>query len=232
MGLFNDTTKPYWPLIPILVILTAFMVWMNSYMPPAELAPHGYSSVILAFEFILNRPHLDDVLSPLSAAQMDGLDMVNYIDFGYMVIYSSLLAGMFYITQKMEGSKYLTIGIALAGVALFSDLFENLQLLDLTQMYRTEASGGYESVISNLFIFTWIKWGALAMAMALLVPVLIRRGIFSKVVAIILVIPLIMLIAAAIVGSPSIIDRFASFIVLGFLAIAVYVIAYRRPQST
>jgi len=177
MGIFNNTDKPYWPLLPILILLTGLMVWMNNYMPPAELAPEGYSSVILAFEFILNKADLNAVLSPLSPDQIDGLDMVNQIDFGYMVVYSALLAGFFYITKNLEGHRYLNLGMALASAALFSDLFENFQLLDLTEMYRTSATTGYESVISNLFIFTWMKWGALAIAMFLAIPILPTVGL-------------------------------------------------------
>ena len=231
MGIFNDDTKPYWPLIPILILLTGLMVWMNSYMPPADLAPYGYSSVILAFEFILNSTDLETVLSPLSATQVAGLDMVNNIDFAYMVVYSALLAGVFYITWRKEGLNFLKLGMALAACALFSDLFENFQLLDLTKMYTSSTIDGVESVISNLFIFTWLKWGALAIAMAILVPVLIKRGLFSKVIAFVLAIPVVILVVAAITQSPSIIDKFATTIIFGFLALAIYIIAYRTPQQ-
>ena len=231
MGIFNDVTKPYWPLIPILILLTGFMVWMNSYMPPADLAPHGYSSVILAFEFILNQSDLDAVLSPLSTAQIADLDMVNYIDFAYMVIYSSLLAGVFYITWKMEGLKFLKLGMAFAACALFSDLFENFQLLDLTKMYSSSTTEGLDSVMSNLFIFTWLKWGSLAIAMALLVPVLMKRGLLSKVIAFVLLLPIGFLIIAALTPSPAVIDKFAMTIIFGFLALAIYIVAYRKPQA-
>lgn len=207
------------------------MVWMNRNMPPADLAPQGYSSVIIAFEFILNQSHLEMVLSPLSAKQIDGLDRLNYIDFGYMVLYSSLLAGFFFITKSIEGLKYLNLGMALAACALFSDLFENFQLLDLTKMYRSSTTVGYESVISNLFIFTWLKWGSLAVAMVLLVPTLIKRGLFSKVIAFVLSLPIIMFFAVAILQSPLIMDKFSSTIVLGFLAIVVYIFAYRKPKQ-
>jgi len=231
MGILGDERKPYWPLIPIVIIMTGLMVWMNSNMPPADLAPQGYSSVIIAFEFILSQSHLDMVLSPLSADQIDGLDRLNYIDFAYMLFYSSLLAGFFFITKNMEGSRYLNLGMALAACALFSDLFENFQLLDLTKMYKSSTTVGYDSVISNLFIFTWLKWGSLALAMALLVPTLIKRGVFSKVIAFVLSIPIVFLVAVAVLQSPSIMDKFSSTIVLGFLAIVVYIFAYRRPTQ-
>jgi len=228
--MFNDPKKPYWPLIPILILLAIFMGWMTSHMPPADLAPYGYSSVIIAMEFVFNPTDVKAVLGPLSAAQIDGLDMVNNIDFGYMVLYSALLAGFFYITRGMEGHKWLTMGMGLAGAALFSDLFENFQLLDMTEMYRSQtADEGYLSMLSNLLLFTCLKWGALAIAMALTVPVLIKRGTFSKVIAVLLAIPLILMIPAFIKLTPKLIDMFANSIVFGFLALSVYIIAYRRP---
>lgn len=231
MAIFKNPAKPYWPLIPVLIVLTALMLWMSNYMPPANLAPKSYSSVIIAFEFILNRQDLVEVLSPLSSEQIQGLDMVNYIDFGYMIVYSSLLAGFTYITQQLNGPRYLIIGIGLALVALFGDFFENIQLLDLTSMYRAEAEDGFASIISNLFLFTWTKWGALALAMALLVPTLFSKGAFSKVISITLSIPAVLLLGCAIWRTSSIIDKFGSSIVFAFLGIAVYIIAYRGDTN-
>jgi len=231
--MFNNPSKPYWPLIPVLVLLAIVMGWMTSHMPPADLAPFGYSSVILAMEFPQSPSDVRAVLDPLSEGQVDGLDMVNYIDFGYMSLYSALLAGFFYITRKQEGHRYLTIGMGLAGAALFSDLFENFQLLDMTEMYRDQiADEGYLSMLSNLSLFTWLKWGALAIAMVMAVPVLIKRGTFSKVIAVFLAIPVLLMIAALVTFSPAMIDMFANAIVFGFLALSVYVIAYRDPVTT
>lgn len=209
------------------------MVWMTSHMAPADLAPYGYSSVIIAMEFVFTPTDVKAVLDPLSAAQLDGMDMVNYIDFGYMVLYSALLAGFFFITRKMEGKRYLTIGMGLACAALFSDLFENFQLLDLTEFYRGQmADDGYTSLLSNLLLFTCLKWGALAIAMLLAVPVLIKRGIFSKVIAVFLTIPFLMMIPAFTGFSPSMIDLFSTSIVFGFLALGIYIIAYRRSSDS
>lgn len=232
MGIFNDDRKPYWPLIPILVAMVGLMVWMNGFMPPAALAPHGYSSVIVAMEFVFSPADVHAVLDPLSTDQIKGLDLMNKIDFGFMVLYSALIAGIYFITQKMEeGVKYLKIGMGLAGTALFSDLFENFELLNMTSIYGTLIPDeGYLSLISNLVIFTWLKWGSLAIAMALLVPILIRRGLFSKVIAFLLSLPMGLLIVVAFVQSSSMIDKFSSAVVLGFGALAVYVIAYRKPQ--
>ena len=231
--MFKDPKKPYWPLIPILILLAGFMVWMSSHMPPADLAPYGYSSVIIAMEFVLSPTDVHAVLDPLSAQQIDGLDMVNYIDFGYMLLYSALLAGFFYITRGLEGDRYLTIGMGLAGTALFSDLFENFQLLDLTEFFRDQiADDGYASLLSNLLLFTCLKWGALALAMVLAVPTLVKRGVFSKVIALFLAIPILIMIPAFITLTPSWIDMFANSIVFGFLALAVYIIAYRRPTTS
>ena len=228
--MFKDPRKPYWPLIPVLILLVIVMGWMMNHMPPADLAPYGYSSVIIAMEFVFNPTDVQAVLGPLTSAQLDGLDMVNNIDFAYMVLYSALLAGFFYITRGLEGHRWLTLGMGLAGAALFSDLFENFQLLDLTEMYRAETNDeGYSSLLSNLFLFTSLKWGALAISMALAIPVLIKRGIFSKVIAVLLALPFILMISALINLSSGLIDMFTNSIVFGFLALAVYIIAYRHP---
>lgn len=231
MGLFNNSSRPYWPLIPIIIITMGIMVWMNAYMPPANLAPYGYSSVIIAMEFPFTPQDVHAVLDPLSEVQIAGLDMVNKIDFAYMVLYSLWIAGFFFITRKMENERYLQLGMGLAGAAFFSDMLENFSLLDLTDLYRDQIGDiGYESVISNILIFTSMKWGALALAMALAVPTLIKRGIFSKIIAFILSLPLVFLVVAAISQSPKTIDMFANTIILGFLALAVYIMGYRHVE--
>ena len=74
--MFKDPRKPYWPLIPVLILLVIVMGWMMNHMPPADLAPYGYSSVIIAMEFVFNPTDVQAVLGPLTSAQLDGLDMV------------------------------------------------------------------------------------------------------------------------------------------------------------
>lgn len=217
----------------MLLALTAIMIWMNAYQPPQDLAPEGYGSTILAFEFATSKAELDEVLDPLSAQQLDGLDMVNYIDFGYMIAYSLFLLGVFLVTKKLSNQKYLLIGMILCGIALFADAFENIQLLDITKLYRAESpSESYDSMLSNLFIFTWLKWGALAIALEMLIPVLIKRGIFSKIIAAILALAPIMLIVVLFHPTRFTMDKFGLAVIFGFLALAIYVIGYRRPTPT
>ncbi|MBT8219711.1 MAG: hypothetical protein KJP00_07800, partial [Bacteroidia bacterium] len=185
---------------------------------------------ILAFEFATSYEELKETLDPLSPDQLDGLDMVNYIDFGYMIAYSLFLFCVFWVTRNMSGQRYLLIGMVLSGVALFADAFENFQLLNITSLYRADTDAeSYNSVLSNLFIFTWLKWGALAIAMEMLIPVLVRRGIFSKIIAGVLALAPLMLIGVIISPTRFMMDKFGLAVIFGFIALSIYVIAYRKP---
>ena len=89
------------------LLLLPFVILINSHSPDMCRVPKGYSSTIVAFEFASNITEVGEVMNLL---EKDGaelgcektenseerdyrrdVDMINYIDFGMMVIYGIFL---------------------------------------------------------------------------------------------------------------------------------------------
>jgi|GEM_PF-6451583 len=73
------------------LLLIPFVIVMMRLGPTTY--PEGYTSAILAFEFVSDQVELSDVLTDIvadSEAHAD-LDQTNYIDFGFMMLYGIFL---------------------------------------------------------------------------------------------------------------------------------------------
>ena len=170
-----------------LVILT---VLMENYFP--EFRPEGYPNFIVAFEFANSLKDLSVLFSSLSPKEIKNIDTGNYIDFGYMVVYSLFLFLFFRKAYKINGSRFLLAGIPLSILILAADFYENILLLKITDTYsKNGIVAGLQLILDQLQIVTWVKWGGLAVAFFLLFFVLIRENTLSKIVAVFCLLPLI-----------------------------------------
>ena len=126
-----------------------------------EKAPEGYNSVILAFEFVSDEAELREVLSPLSLAEINGLDMLNKVDFAFMLLYGAFLLSIVIALKKLHNHHWLKYVAGMIMLIVLSDFLENLQLLNLTELFRS-GDISVQGTIDQLALFTWLKWILLA----------------------------------------------------------------------
>lgn len=213
--------------IPVVVLI----VLMGFYFP--EFKPEGFPNFIVAFEFAKSLNDLDLLLSPLSPAEIEKIDIGNYIDFGYMVIYSLFLLLFFRKTWKIYGNRFLLAGIPLSIIILTADFYENILLLEITNAYsKNGIVAGLQPILDRLQIVTWIKWGGLAVAFLFLFFVFIKGKFLSKIAAVFCLLPIIEGILLWITPLFSISDFTLSvFAVFSVLFVYSFVFKKKKPQK-
>lgn len=132
----------------------------------------GFKMTIIWFEVVNSADELFQALGDPATEQgktlRAAMDRVNGNDYIFMILYSALNAALLYLLFVRGREKGLIpstlrllfgVGLAFAVVALFGDVFENVQLLELTG-YKTvgEVSSG---TIFLLQLFTRVKWFSL-----------------------------------------------------------------------
>ena len=146
------------------LLLIPLLYLINSYSPAPEKAPKDYNSVILAFEFVSDEQELTEVLGPLTLEEINGLDMLNKVDFAFMLLYGAFLLSIVVKLRKLHQHKWLTYLAGMVVIIVLADFLENLQLLKLTEAYRSATTD--QGIIDQLAIFTWTKWILLAVVIA------------------------------------------------------------------
>ncbi|MBN1250520.1 MAG: hypothetical protein JXR51_14910 [Bacteroidales bacterium] len=175
----------------ILIISSLFM--MQTFPKKAVYMSEGFVTPIIYFEFVESPIEVYDFfgISSETSANEDfiaKMDYGNKLDFGFAFIYSFFLVFLFWSIFKLSNNKVYIIAIILAVFAFVFDVLENVQLLSITSKLN---SGDFSSEIINLQIFTWIKWGSLALIF-LIFAYWIYFNRAAKYVAIISVLPFIL----------------------------------------
>ena len=129
--------------------------------------PDGFLTPVMAFEFAESEAEVYRLFEPEGSAA--GMDRVNRWDFLYMALYSSFI-GIFALAAARRTGRLLFYAAAvLALVILLADAMENIQLLGLT--YRMQLDGGsLAATLDRLRLYTWLKWGGLAIYFLLIAP--------------------------------------------------------------
>ncbi len=169
-------------LLGIAVIAMSVVLMLISPSKKPEM-PEGFFTPIIAFEFMQTPQEVQQLFGPPDSSERE--DMVwkmtvkNWIDFLYMLLYASF-SGLFCVTfARHTHSKILCSGAMLAIVVLLADFLENLQLLGIMAKLPT---GQFEQELRLLHLFTWLKWGGLALMFVLLAPYLLQGTLFSKII--------------------------------------------------
>lgn len=218
--------------IGLLALLTLpFLFLINHYSPSKEKVPSGYSSSILAFEFASTKAEVAQVLDPLSKLEIKNLDKLNYVDFGFMLIYGAFL---FFFMTSLGGllNNDLTLKARwLVPVIVLSDVMENIQLLKLTEKFSI---GAFETsgIISVLMVATWIKWLLLAVCFSIIGFQLSKLNVFSKIMGCLLFIPLVLGVMGFSSKNRIIEDAFATGVFLSFFFIFIYCLTFKKALST
>lgn len=121
--------------------------------------PPGFITPVMAFEFAGSEAEVYRLFEPEGSAA--AMDRVNRWDFLFMTLYSAFL-GMFALAaaRRTDEPIYL-IAAALALAILLADVLENVQLLGITK--QMQLGGSLIGALARLNVFTWLKWGGLAL---------------------------------------------------------------------
>jgi hypothetical protein len=134
--------------------------------------PSGFITPVMAFEFAERTDELRELFTPAGSAA--AMDRVNRWDFLYMTLYCGFLCIFALACARQTGNRYFYLPAALALIILFADAMENVQLLAITRLL---SEGGVTPILERLLplldrlrLFTWLKWGGLALYFLLLWP--------------------------------------------------------------
>ena len=128
--------------------------------------PDGFITPVMAFEFAESAAEVTTLFEPEGSAA--AMDRVNRWDFLFMTLYSLFLVTFALAAALDSGQFTLWFAAALAPLILLADVMENVQLLNLTA--QLSLGGGMEPALARLHLFTWLKWGGLAVYNLLLIP--------------------------------------------------------------
>jgi hypothetical protein len=145
-----------------------------------EALPPGFITPVMAFEFAESADEVSQLFAVDGSAA--AMDRVNRWDFLYMALYSGFLFAFALTCARQTGRGYFYIPAALAVGILVADALENVQLLAITRVLSdadiSPVMGELSPLLSRLRLFTWLKWGGLAVYFLLLWPYF--RGLASR----------------------------------------------------
>jgi hypothetical protein len=127
--------------------------------------PAGFITPVMAFEFAGSADEVGKLFDPDGSAA--AMDRVNRWDFLYMTLYNAFLGAFALVAARQTGNRRFCVAAALAPLILAADALENVQLLALTGMLD---GGDMSAPLARLRLFTWLKWGGLALYFLLLMP--------------------------------------------------------------
>ncbi len=227
------TTHPFAKIGVFALLLIPFLLLINAFSPPPELLPESYSSTILALEFVTSPEEVKAILNPLSVEQVKDLDTINYIDFGFMLFYSVFLL-LFVLKLRSFDQRYWVRYLWIMPVAIFIfDLLENIQLLQITALYvGTVHEQEWLAPIWRLQLFTWLKWGGLALCMVAIAASIMRMYSMTRLIfASLLSVPFLMLVVTSAAKSVTTRDAFASSVFFAFFVLVVYCFIIKQSNS-
>jgi hypothetical protein len=190
--------------------------------------PRGFGSPILAFELAATSAEVETMFGEPGSAQraelMRAMDRGNQLDYLFLLLYASLLCAVALGFARHTGSRSLLVSVVLAPLSAAADAVENLQLLAITR----SLGGDYSTAIERLNVWTRIKWGCLAWALAWLAPTLFRGDRVERVVAVVCALTGLSALGAA-YQRAYFMELFALCVMLAFLGLVI--VAWRRART-
>ncbi len=204
--------------------LLIFIILMESYYP--IVAPDGYKSFIIAFEFANTPEQIHTLLSGLSSATLDRIDLGNYIDFGFMLTYVLFLIIFIRATSKAFSRNWLLLGIPVCIIILFADFYENILLFQITDIYSpTVTNDELNSILQQLHPMTWIKWGGLSVVFAVISITFLEKKLRSTIEGWVCAVPFLISFFAF-SDNPIIISWFTLSIFIVFFVLILFSFTY------
>ncbi|MCD6585377.1 MAG: hypothetical protein J7K96_06410 [Desulfobacteraceae bacterium] len=168
-----------------LLVIVMSMILVTIFPSKASKMPQGFFTPIIAFEFIETKAEVFQLFAStdgtIRQTMVDAMDLGNQLDFIYMFLYSLFLLMFCLKCAEISSKKYYYIGAVIAVAVLSADALENIQLLGITANLET---GNFKQYLAWLHLFTWMKWGGIAVIFLVLFFWFIKGGIFSKIIGI------------------------------------------------
>ena len=189
---------------------------------PATPLPAGFMTPVLVFEFAETADEVGTLFAPVGQPAGDAvraaMDRVNRLDFIYIALYGGCLLAFSLVCFRLTGQRVYLLAAALAMGIMVADVLENVQLLAIT---RDLGARPIDDRLTRLRLFTWLKWGGLALWFLLMRFYFQSAGRFGRFVGWVSVFPLLLGIAAFV--RPGLMSElFALSIGLLFLLLTVY----------
>jgi hypothetical protein len=189
--------------------------------------PEGFMTPIIAFEFIQSPDEVFQMFGGNDLAarttMKDAMDLGNRLDYVYMILYSMFLLLFSVTCKKITRNPYYFAGAGIALVVLAGDAMENIQLLGIT---ANLSAGDITPYLEPLYLFTWIKWGGIAMIFLVLFPWFLRGGLYSKIIGATGIISFILGFAAFL--NRSVINEiFALSVAVMFILMIIYCFTFK-----
>ena len=224
--------KPYKKVGLFGLLLLPFTIILMMLGPSSEKVPDGYNSAIVAFEFASDEQEVNELFDQLSEKEIEQIDLINYVDFPFMLTYGTLLFLFLSKLATVSGQSFFDKVKWLAPVVVICDVVENLQLLQLTKAHLNEVAYN-DQTFQLLAIFTWAKWLLLALLFAIIAVGIIQSKpkLIPKITAMLLLLPIFLGVAAFSTHRPGIEDLFTASIFLSFLGMIAYCFIYKDTSQ-
>lgn len=185
-------------LILLTVGIVAISLLMLLWLFPSEVAwlPDGFTSPVVALEFAETPEEVRKIFGSDTEDRTKWLkDMRrgHLADSFYLMCYSLFLGLWGWIAARRSGKLWFYIIPLLALIAGASDAAENLQMVSLTHLLD---QGNMSLELRYLYVFTWLKWGSLALGLSALSLYLFPQHVLGKVYCLASVVTLILTLLA------------------------------------
>ncbi len=191
--------------------------------------PTPYDSSVLALEFASDADEAREVLDVLDGDERERLDLINKIDFGFMIAYGFFLFVLLHKSAQIFEGRLLVFSRWLAPLIVMADLLENIQLFKIVAIHP-DYSVAAGSVFYQLEMYTWTKWLFIALALFTLGWVLLS---VRKVrwIGYILLLPVMVGVYAFLSKKPFVENLLGQLIFLGFLISLLFCFFYKRELA-
>ncbi len=178
-------------------LLMTAVLWLIGPRQMGPLPP-GFVTPVMAFEFAVDPAEVGHLFSVDGAAA--AMDRVNRWDFLYMALYNGFLIAFALACARRTGRRAYYALAALPLLIWLADAMENVQLLAITRVLAAEATepilGQMLPLLDRLRLFTWLKWGGLALYFVLLWPYFRGRAGWARWIGVVGMLPALLAAAA------------------------------------
>ncbi len=214
--------------IGVCLAICAIVLMLINPQPENNL-PEGFFTPIIAFEFIQTPAEVVQffqVSHPENYIQ--GMLLGNWIDYGFMTLYSGLLACIAVIILRINGTKTMYLALLFCLTMLAGDAVENYQIYRIIRLYPFEQVSMADE-LHWLNVFTWLKWGAIAATFLLFTPFFLSGKPFHKIIGL-LCLSCFGLSIAALLQHGVLNEIFALNVVVLFLCMIIFVFTFKQKS--
>lgn len=207
-------THPFAKIGLLAIPLIAFILVIESHLPKA--VPAGFECFNVAMEFAKTPEQIHVLFNDFSSISFANINRAYYLDFSFAAFYSVFLILFAAKAAKIDRNKWLLLLIPLAVVIFIAHCGVNVFLLKIVKIYSPlGAEEALLPLLKNLQIYSWLKWGGLALIFFAFAFRGYEAHTFQNIENWVHILPLILIIWAM-TGDPMGISYFALSIIIAF----------------